>query len=159
MVNWGCPLELPDAREVRGSQDRMGMTLAEISNKGKTKPVETISSSLTWPPFEECGHAFISKMLTKNCYYLKEMWRQKWSRDWRKGHLETVPPRDPSYIQISNLGTIVDAKNCLLTGAWYSCPLRDSASTWAHRPQRKRQEKDWRSGRGLKLHRKKNSNN
>jgi hypothetical protein len=33
--------------------------------------------------------------LTQNCSYLKELQRQKWSRDWRKGHSETAPLRDP----------------------------------------------------------------
>ena len=53
-----------------------------------------------------------------------------WSRDWRNDHPETAPPRDPSHIQSPNPDTIVDAKTCLLTGAWYSCLLRGSVSTW-----------------------------
>jgi hypothetical protein len=36
---------------------------------------------------------------------------------------------DPSHIQSPNLDTIVDANKCMLTGAWYSCLLRGSAST------------------------------
>ena len=36
---------------------------------------------------------------------------------------------DPSYLQTPNSDTIADAKNCLLTRAWYSCYLRGSAST------------------------------
>ena len=33
---------VPDARKTRDSQDPVGMTLAEISNIGARKPVETI---------------------------------------------------------------------------------------------------------------------
>jgi len=72
---------------------------------------------------------FSSKFLTKNCSYLKEMQEQKWSRDLRKGYPETTPPWDPSHAQTPSLDTIADAKMCLQTGAWYSCPLRGSAST------------------------------
>jgi hypothetical protein len=54
-----------------------------------------------------------------------------WSRDWRKGHPETAPLEDPPHIQSPNPDTIVDAKKCLLTGAWYSSPLRGSASAWS----------------------------
>ena len=53
-----------------------------------------------------------------------------WSKDWKKGHPETAPPGDPSCIQSLNTDTIVDAKKCMLTRAWYSCPLRDSARAW-----------------------------
>jgi hypothetical protein len=35
----------------------------------------------------------------------------------RKGHPETAPPGNPSYVQPPNPDTIVDAKKCLLTGA------------------------------------------
>ena len=34
-----------------------------------------------------------------------------------EGYPETVPPGDPSHIQLPNPGTIVDANKCLLTGA------------------------------------------
>jgi hypothetical protein len=34
------------------------------------------------------------------------------------------------HTQPPNPDTIADAKNYLLTGAWYSCPLRGSARTW-----------------------------
>jgi hypothetical protein len=36
-------MKVPDASKARGSQNPMGMTLAEIPNKGERKPVETIS--------------------------------------------------------------------------------------------------------------------
>jgi hypothetical protein len=48
----------------------------------------------------------------------------------REGHPETAPPGDPSHIQSPKPDTIVDANKCLLTGAWYSCLLRSSASAW-----------------------------
>ena len=31
-----------------------------------------------------------------------------WSKDLRKGHPETVPPGDPSHIQLPNLNSIAD---------------------------------------------------
>jgi hypothetical protein len=40
-----------------------------------------------------------------------------WNSDRRKGHPETSPPGDPSYIQSPNPDTIVDAKQYMLTGA------------------------------------------
>ena len=53
-----------------------------------------------------------------------------WSKDWRHNHPETAPPRDPSHIQPSNPDTIVDVNKSLLTGAWYSYLLKESASAW-----------------------------
>ena len=53
-----------------------------------------------------------------------------WSWDWRKDHPETASPRDPSHKQPPNPDTIMDANKCLLTGAWYSCVLKGSASVW-----------------------------
>jgi hypothetical protein len=53
-----------------------------------------------------------------------------WSRDWRNGDPETSPPGDPSPTLSLNLETIVDAIKNLLTGDWYSCLLRGSASAW-----------------------------
>jgi hypothetical protein len=35
--------KVPDARKARASQNPMGMTLAEIPNKGEKEPIETIS--------------------------------------------------------------------------------------------------------------------
>ena len=35
----------------------------------------------------------------------------KWNIDWRKGHPETAPPRDPSHLQTPNSTTITDIKN------------------------------------------------
>jgi len=40
---WDSHQKVPDFRKVRGSQDPMEMTLAEISNKGERETVETIS--------------------------------------------------------------------------------------------------------------------
>jgi hypothetical protein len=39
----GSHKKVPVAREARGSQDPMGITLAEIPNKSKREPVEAIS--------------------------------------------------------------------------------------------------------------------
>jgi hypothetical protein len=39
----GSIQKVPDARKARASQDRMGMTLAEIPHKVEGEPVETIS--------------------------------------------------------------------------------------------------------------------
>jgi hypothetical protein len=38
-------------------------------------------------------------------------------------------PRDPSYLKTPKLHPIADSKRCLLTRAWYGCPLRCPAST------------------------------
>jgi hypothetical protein len=53
------------------------MTLAKIPSKGEIEPVETTSSSQAWPPVEGWGNSPISKFLTRNYSYLKEMQRQK----------------------------------------------------------------------------------
>ena len=53
-----------------------------------------------------------------------------WSRDWKKSHPETASPGDPAHIQSPNTDTIGDAKEPVLTGAWYSCLLRGSARAW-----------------------------
>jgi len=53
-----------------------------------------------------------------------------WSRDWGKGHPVMAPPGDSSHILSPNPGNNVDAKKCMLTGAWYSCLLRGSARAW-----------------------------
>jgi hypothetical protein len=66
---------VPVPREVRGSQDPTGMTLADIPNKGVTEPVEAISSALV----EGWYHLSISKILSKNGSCLKEM-HKEWSR-------------------------------------------------------------------------------
>ena len=39
---------------------------------------------------------------------------------------ETAQEGDPFHIQSPNPNTIVDAKQCLLTGAWYNCLQRNS---------------------------------
>jgi hypothetical protein len=48
-----------------------------------------------------------------------------------KGHPETTPPMDPSYLHTQSLNIIADFKKHSLTGAWYDCPLRGSASIQA----------------------------
>ena len=40
------------------------------------------------------------------------------------------PSGNPSHIESSNTDTIVVAKKCLLTGAWYNCLLRGYARAW-----------------------------
>jgi hypothetical protein len=57
-------------------------------------------------------------MRVSNTYSEEEIWDKVWSRDWRKGHPETVPPGDPSHIKPPNQDTIVDARKCLLMEAW-----------------------------------------
>jgi hypothetical protein len=52
-------------------------------------------------------------------------------RDWRKERpSRDYPTRDPSHIQSPNPDTIADANKSFLTGAWYGCLLRGSASAW-----------------------------
>jgi hypothetical protein len=48
----------------------------------------------------------------------------------KKGHPETAPPRDPSYLQTPNPNFTADAKKCLLTAAWHGRSLRGSARPW-----------------------------
>jgi hypothetical protein len=52
---------------------------------------------------------------------------KEWSKDRRKGHTETAPPGDLYHLLTPNPDNIADAKKCLLTRAWYNCPLRGSA--------------------------------
>jgi hypothetical protein len=44
----------------------------------------------------------ITKFLTQKCSCPKEEQEQKWSSDWRKGHLRTAPPGDSSCLQTPN---------------------------------------------------------
>jgi hypothetical protein len=53
------------------------MTLAKIPNKGEIEPVETTSCRKAWDPFEKWGHLPISKLLTQNCFCLKETQGEK----------------------------------------------------------------------------------
>ena len=41
-----------------------------------------------------------------------------------------VPPGGSSHVQTPKLDTIADSRNCLLTGALYSCLLRGSFRAW-----------------------------
>jgi hypothetical protein len=45
----------------------------------------------------------------------------------KKGHRETAPPRNSCHLLTPNPDTFAEAENCLLGGAWYSCPLRGCA--------------------------------
>jgi hypothetical protein len=95
-----------------------------------------------------------------------------WNKDWRKDHPEMAPLGDSCQIQSPKTDTIVDAKKCMLTGAWYSCLLRGSARAWQiHRqmltanhwteygvPNGRVREKTKGSKRGFQPHRKNNIN-
>jgi hypothetical protein len=69
----------------------------------------------------------ISKILTQNCSYLKEIQGQKLEQRKKNVHPETAPPGDPSHIQTTNQDIIADSKKYLLIGALYSSLLRGSA--------------------------------
>jgi hypothetical protein len=69
-------------------------------------------------------------MLTQNGFYLKEIQGQKEQR-LKEMSSRYCPPKDPSLLQTLNLDTIADSKMHLLTGAWYSYPLRGSARAWS----------------------------
>ena len=73
MNTGGSNQKVPDLRKARASQDPMGMTLAEIPHKGEGKPVETIFRGKPLPLVEGWSHPPISKILTQNCSYLKEI--------------------------------------------------------------------------------------
>jgi hypothetical protein len=65
------------------------MTLAEILNKGEIEPVEIISSGYAQPSSEGWGHPPISKILTQDCSWIKEMQGQSIEQRPKKW-----PPRD-----------------------------------------------------------------
>jgi hypothetical protein len=72
----------------------------------------------------------ISKILTQNFSWLKEMQGQRVEQTEEKAIQRWPPPRDISHLQTPNISTIADDKKHLLTGAWYSCTLRGSARAW-----------------------------
>jgi hypothetical protein len=49
------------------------MTSAKKPKSRETEPEETTFSGQTWLQVEEWGHPLISKLLTQNFSYLKEM--------------------------------------------------------------------------------------
>jgi len=57
-------------------------------------PVETTTREVRHSFWLRDGPPTLHKNLTQNCSYLKEIQGGKWGRNWRKGHPETVPPRD-----------------------------------------------------------------
>jgi hypothetical protein len=67
-------------------------------------------------------------ILTQNCSFLKAMQGQRVEQRLKERHSETIPPSDPLHLLTPNPDIIADAKKCLLTGTWYSCSLRGSAS-------------------------------
>lgn len=66
-----------DSREVRDSQDPMGMTLAKIPNNEEIQPVQTTSSRLKLDPVEGWSHPHITKFLTQKCSCTMERQGQK----------------------------------------------------------------------------------
>jgi hypothetical protein len=49
---------------------------------------------------EEWGHPPLSKFLTENCSYLKEMQGQRLEQRLKEKPPETAQPRNPSHLQI-----------------------------------------------------------
>ena len=92
-----------------------------------------------------------------------ESWSSQSHRKWINSQeeiqrLKERPSRDgPTWRSIpytvTKPDTIVEAKKCLLTGAWYSCLLRDSAR--GSKPTTGLST-DWKSWRGLQPHKKNN---
>ena len=60
-------------------------------------------------------------------YSQEQICRQSVEQNWRTGHPGTLPTGDSSHIQLSNPDTTVDAKKCMLKGAWYCLLLRGPA--------------------------------
>jgi hypothetical protein len=77
-------------------------------------------------PIQGMGHPPTSKII-QNSSFQNEIQGQRLEQRLKERHSETVIPRDTSHLQTPNPDTIVYAKKCLLTGTWYSCPLRVSA--------------------------------
>jgi hypothetical protein len=57
------------------------LKLAEIPNKRKREPSETIYRGQEWLLVEGWSHPHFSKILTQNSSYPKETHGKKWSRD------------------------------------------------------------------------------
>jgi hypothetical protein len=66
---------------MEGFQDSMGVILAKMPNNVEMEHEETTSSSQTEPQVEVWQHQPTFKIVTQNCFCLKEMQGQKWSRD------------------------------------------------------------------------------
>jgi hypothetical protein len=66
----------------------------------------------------------------QNSSFQRKSRGKEWSKVWRKGHPETIPPRNASHLQTSNPDTFAVAKKSLLSRAKYSCRLRGSAGAW-----------------------------
>jgi hypothetical protein len=75
--NGGSQQKVPDTRKARGSQDPTGMIVAEMPKKGEREPVETMWRGQAWPLVEGWGHTPLSKILTQNCFCLKEIQEQR----------------------------------------------------------------------------------
>lgn len=98
-----------DSREVRDSQDPMGMTLAKIPNNEEIQPVQTTSSRLKLDPVEGWSHPHITKFLTQKCSCTMERQGQKMEQRLKERPSEIVLPRVPSHLQTPNPYTIADA--------------------------------------------------
>ena len=71
-----------------------------------------------------------SKFLTQIFSCLKEIQRQKRSRNWRNDGPMTCPTWEPFHGWAPNPDTITDAMLCWQTGACLSCPLSGSTNSW-----------------------------
>ena len=111
---------VPITRKARGSQYLTGMTLAELPNIGDGKPVKTIFRGMVSPTHLKTFN--LELFLSKGNDGTKHIAKTEGKDIERQGN--------PSYLQTPNPDTISDAKNCLLTGAWYICALRVSACTY-----------------------------
>ena len=136
--------------------------------------IPKINSQTTWN----------SRRRKTKVWILQSFLERKTKYPWKKLQRQSVEQRlkewpsrdypwDPPHIQSQNPETIVDANKCLLAGAWYSCPLKVSASTWQIQkemltaihwiehgvPQWSSKNKDTRNLKGLQPHRRNNNMN
>jgi hypothetical protein len=70
----------------------------------------------------------ISKILTQNYSYLKEIQGQRVEQSLKERPSQ-ASLGNPSHMQTPSPDTIADTKKCLLTGTWYSSLLRGSAKS------------------------------
>jgi hypothetical protein len=100
-----------------------------FSREGEIEPIETISRIQAWPLLVlGWGHTPISRILTQKCSCPKKEQQQKMEH-----RLKYRPAKDcPTWRSILSAdtkpNTVALAKMHLLTGTWYDCSLRLSAS-------------------------------
>ena len=58
--------QIPDGREIKGSQDSVGIVLGETCSKGEVEPIEATSNRQAWPLVEGCGHPPNSSFKPRN---------------------------------------------------------------------------------------------